>query len=114
MVPSHRSPAVTCTPWHPTRVKKEDRKALRLGPAPRVNQARELADLEGDEGEAEQSGGQEGDLRPLLTALTDRKARHPAGKGRGEEAAGLHRRIVQIEQLLRAAGPPAVFLKSTA
>src|SRR2546430_2155509 len=34
IVPSQRSPALTCTPWHPTRVKKDERNALRPGPAP--------------------------------------------------------------------------------
>ena len=34
MVPSHSRPAVTCAPWQPTSVKKDDRKALRCGPAP--------------------------------------------------------------------------------
>src|SRR6202161_1188904 len=49
------------------------------------DEAHELADLERDEGDAEESGGKEGELGPLLIPLTDRKAPHPAGKGRGEE-----------------------------
>src|ERR1700681_1511285 len=76
----------------------EEGAAARAGAA--CDEAHELADLERDEGDAEEPGGKEGELGPLLIPLTDRKARHPAGKGRGEEAAGFHRRIVQIEQLL--------------
>src|SRR5580658_839172 len=64
------------------------------------DQAHELAHFERDEREAEEPGGKEGELSPLLIPLTDGKARHPAGKGRGEEATGLHRRIMEIEQLL--------------
>ena len=36
MVSSHSRPAVTWRPWHPTSMKKAERSALRVGPAPRA------------------------------------------------------------------------------
>ena len=39
MVSSQRMPAETCRPWHPTSVKNAERKALRVGPAPRATRS---------------------------------------------------------------------------
>ena len=39
MVSSHKMPAETCPPWHPTSEKKAERKALRDGPAPRATRS---------------------------------------------------------------------------
>ena len=36
IVPIHSKPAVTCAPWQPTSVKKDERKALRCGPRVRA------------------------------------------------------------------------------
>ena len=53
---SQTSPAVTCSPWQPTSVKKAERNALRCGIAPMRDHAGELADLEREERGPEHEG----------------------------------------------------------
>src|SRR5581483_9297462 len=72
------------------------------GPGASGGEAEELVDLEPDESEAENPREREADLRPEEVVPGDRKARHAAGEAREEEAGGLHRGGVQIEELARA------------
>ena len=56
-----RYPSVTCRPWVPTRVKKAERKALRMRGRTLVDQVGELVEFDAQEGEAEQAGDREPD-----------------------------------------------------
>ena len=53
---SQTSPAVTCSPWQPTRVKKAERKALRLRGRAAGDHGGELADLQTEERGSEHKG----------------------------------------------------------
>ena len=77
-----------------------------VGPAPRATKPANSRISSDDKGESQEAGDQEGELRPLLTALTHRQARHAAREGRGEQAAGLGGGIAQIEQLAARTGRP--------
>ena len=55
---SQTSPAVTCNPWQPTRVKKAERNALRCGVGAAGDHVGELADLESEERGAEHESDQ--------------------------------------------------------
>ena len=104
---------MTWTPWQPTRVKKADRKALRLGPAPCVDHADELADLDEQEARPEHE-------RQRHAAVVHQRRRALAPMvAMPQVKLESKRKAVSIATLVRLKrsfplGPPAVSPDSTA
>ena len=111
---SQSSPAVTCSPWHPTRVKNADRKALRCGAGAAGDHVGELANLESEEAAPSTQVTPSQRSRYRARSRIDRQRHHPAGEARGEQAGGLERDADWIEQLARRSVRPRSACTSTA
>ena len=92
---------MTCAPWQPTRVKKDDRKALRCGPAPsrdhraRIRKARST----GRRGRAAPVSEQP-DLRPQHVLALGGDHRQAADEARKQQRHRLDRDQLAVEQLV--------------
>ena len=100
---------MTCSPWQPTRVKKADRKALRVRPGARArSRSANSLHLEHEEGERRARRSRHATwIQTCAARAPPRQLARPQVKLDSSRQRGLDGDVAQVEQL-RAAGPPAV------
>ena len=99
MVRSQSMPAETWMPWHPTRAKKEDRKALRVGPAPRATRPENSWPSRARNAKPRRQVTRHRSLKPALIAHAGGNARKAAGETREQQTPGFDGDIPQVKQL---------------
>ncbi len=98
-ITSQAIPTVTWVPWVPTKVKNEDRKALRVGPAPRCTMSANSAISSHRNLTPSSRRDQRPEIGQRCRSLLHGDHHHAASETRGQQASRLDEDMALVEQL---------------